>query len=87
MSEPVNQARYIVTKLGGPSAVMRAMGWNNHATASAWMRSGWIPWRQIPGLIRAAREIGVEITADEWMAAAFQLADEPDDVAAADDDA
>lgn len=66
-------ATTIITMLGGPSKVAKIA--NVHRTrVSNWKRAketggtgGVIPFKHVPALLRAAREMGIDLSADDFL--------------------
>lgn len=52
----------IITALGGPAEVGRALGIRSQAV-SLWLRRGKIPLDRVPALLQLAGELGLEMTA------------------------
>lgn len=66
-------ARSIIEKLGGPSAVARIAG-VHRTRVSNWSRAkevggtgGTIPFKHVPALLSAAENIGVVLSADDFL--------------------
>lgn len=66
-------AKHIIYALGGPSEVSRITG-SHRTRVSNWMRrkedggtGGIIPFKHAPALIAAAKERGVELSADDFL--------------------
>ena len=57
-------ARGIVERLGGQSAVARLIG-KGQSTVAYWVKAGSIPARWHPVLLEAATRVGVPLTADD----------------------
>ena len=63
----MNKARQIVDKFGGQSALARILGHRNPSTVQGWMSRGVIPVRQLPAVIRAARDLGINVTPEDFL--------------------
>lgn len=59
----------IITDLGGPSAVARALGVPDYSTVSSWGRRNSIPVNYWPGLLTLAEQRGVALDAETLMQA------------------
>lgn len=58
----MNSARSIITLLGGPAVVGRALGIRPQAV-SLWLRKGRVPLDRVPALLALAAERGLAMTA------------------------
>jgi len=52
----------LITRLGGATAVARALGVTDYSTVASWARRGSIPVAYWPGLIALGRERGEEVS-------------------------
>lgn len=66
-------AHTIITKLGGPSVVAERIG-IHRTRVSKWQAArdsggtgGMIPVKHIPALVRLAQEVGVQLSADDFL--------------------
>ena len=62
----MNPARTAIDKLGGTRLVARLLK-RPPTTVQTWKDTGVIPARTIPKVLALAREIGIEMTADELL--------------------
>lgn len=82
-------AQTIIQKLGGPTAVAGLVG-IHRTRVSSWQRSqerggtgGRIPQGHIPTLLQAARERGIELSADDFLPPSLSPDDQPAETAEA----
>jgi len=58
----MSEAREIIGRFGGISALARALGHRNATTVQGWAERGVIPIRQIPAVLTVAQRLGIAIT-------------------------
>jgi hypothetical protein len=66
-------ARTIILSLGGPNAVAKIAG-VHRTRVSNWMRAkeaggtgGMVPFKHVPAMIAAAKDKGIELSADDFL--------------------
>jgi len=62
----MNTARFIINKFGGLTAMARALGHRNVSTVQGWRQRGVIPARQQPLVLEAARNLGIDVTPEDF---------------------
>lgn len=68
----MTQAEQIIAKCGGVNALARALGHKHPTTVSSWHRRGWIPARQQPVVLEAAKALGVLLTPADFFDAGIR---------------
>jgi len=73
-------AQTIIRNLGGPNVVARIAG-VHRTRVSNWMRpkesggtGGMVPFKHVPAMIAAAKEKGIELSADDFLPRAEERA-------------
>lgn len=59
------QAERIISKFGGLTALARALRHKHPTTVQGWKERGFIPAWQMPGVMAAAKELGIELTLED----------------------
>ncbi len=64
-----NVAARIIGLFGGQTALANALGMRHPSTVHGWKVRGVVPARRQADVLRAAREAGLPLTADDFIAA------------------
>ena len=65
-----SQAERIIDKFGGISALARALGHKHPTTVQGWKDRKFIPARHQTEVLKRARELGIDLVADDFFGAA-----------------
>ncbi|WP_417834722.1 carph-isopro domain-containing protein [Thalassospira xiamenensis] len=56
----------IIDRFGGLHATAKALGHRHVTTVQGWKERGYIPGKQIPAVLKAARNLNIEITLKDF---------------------
>lgn len=70
----MSQAELIIERFGGIAALARALGHANSSTVQGWKERGFIPFRHHEDVLGAARDIGLNLSGDDFLSPELKTA-------------
>lgn len=61
----MTQAERVISRFGGLTALANALGHKNPTTVQGWRERGFIPTRQIPAVLQAAKASAVNVAVED----------------------
>lgn len=65
VQKPQTAGQSVIVRLGGVAKLARALGHSHVTTVQGWVVRGVIPSRQMGAVLKAAKDLGIALTADD----------------------